>query len=104
MYNLSNYNEIAAAEKEAKTRAGNEPNQNGYNAAWLHGYAHALGDVRKQLDPAPHYAVIKWSIEDIQAICPDWDEEKCAKWWQENERFFKETLTQYGNEILSNSF
>ena len=54
-------------------------------------------------NPAPDYAVIKWSIEDIQAIRPDWDAEKCAAWWAENERAFQETLTQYGNEILSNA-
>lgn len=48
-YDLSSSAAIAAAAEEAKTRANMEPNQDGYNAAWLHGYASALADVSRQL-------------------------------------------------------
>lgn len=47
------------------------------------------------------YAVIKWTIEDLQASKPEWSEKQCAEWWKHNERWFKETLIQLGNEILS---
>lgn len=48
------------------------------------------------------YAAVVWSWEDVQAVRPDWGEERCRQWWEENERYFAEMLTQYGNEILSN--
>lgn len=48
-YNLTSLAEIEKAAKEAKTRAGMEPSQGSYNAAWLHGYAAALADVARQL-------------------------------------------------------
>lgn len=48
------------------------------------------------------FANIEWRIEDIQSVHPDWSSEECLCWWQANEKWFKDTLTQYGNEILSN--
>lgn len=48
-----------------------------------------------------YFAVVKWTIEDIQAVHPEWTESKCVEWWRQNERWFKETLIQLGNEILS---
>lgn len=39
---------ISAAAEQARARANQEPNQGGYNAAWLHGYAQALTDVAEQ--------------------------------------------------------
>ena len=48
-YDLSTYGAILSASDLASTHAGNDPNQNGYNAAWLHGYARALTEVAQQL-------------------------------------------------------
>lgn len=50
-YDLTSPRLIAEAARIAREHAGNEPNQNGYNAAWLHGYASALADTAKQLEP-----------------------------------------------------
>lgn len=50
-YDLSTYDSITSSVQEAKNHAGNEPNQSGYNAAWLHGYAAALKDVSEQFVP-----------------------------------------------------
>lgn len=52
-YNLTTPAAIRNAAGLARTAAGNEPNQNGYNAAWLHGYAHALREVSERLKPTP---------------------------------------------------
>lgn len=101
-YDLSNHAAIAAAATEAGTRAGMEPSQGSYNAAWLHGYARALYDVSRGLDdPGEFFAVVRWCIEDIQELRPDWTGDECRQWWKENEKAFHDLLTQYGNEILS---
>lgn len=50
-----------------------------------------------------HYAEIKWSWEDVHAVRPEWDEAKCRSWWEVNEKWFKDVLTEYGNEMLSNT-
>lgn len=48
-YKLSTLSEITCSATEAKKTANLEPNQNGYNAAWLHGYADALREVAQQM-------------------------------------------------------
>ena len=49
-YDLSSISAISAAAEQARFRAGQEPNQGGYNAAWLHGYAQALTVAAEQLE------------------------------------------------------
>lgn len=49
-YDLSNIGAISSAAEQACARAGQEPNQGSYNAAWLHGYAQALADAAEQLE------------------------------------------------------
>ena len=49
-YDLSSISAISAAAEQARIRAGQEPNQGSYNAAWLHGYAQALADAAEQLE------------------------------------------------------
>ena len=64
-YKLTTPAEILHAAELAGIKADNEPNQSGYNAAWLHGYAQALYDCGKQLqavgfvldDTPPEYTV-----------------------------------------------
>lgn len=50
-YDLSSIGGIAASAEQARIRAGQEPNQDSYNAAWLHGYADALANVADALEP-----------------------------------------------------
>lgn len=50
-YDLSSIGGIAASAELARIRAGREPNQDSYNAAWLHGYADALANVADALEP-----------------------------------------------------
>lgn len=56
-YNLHTPEGIAEAYVMANHKANQEPNQGGYNAAWLHGYADALREVSQQLK-APTYVEI----------------------------------------------
>ena len=49
-YDLSSIGAISAAAEQARARAGQEPDQGGYNAAWLHGYDQALADAAEQLE------------------------------------------------------
>lgn len=51
IYKLSTTRQIREAAGIANEKAGSEPNQSSYNAAWLHGYAAALADVAKQISP-----------------------------------------------------
>ena len=48
-YDLSTAEAVSAAAELAGVRAGQEPDQGSYDAAWLHGYARALADVARQL-------------------------------------------------------
>lgn len=50
-YDLSTLGAISAAAELARIRASLEPNQDSYNAAWLHGYADALANVADALEP-----------------------------------------------------
>ena len=42
---FKNKEDIQRVAQAAQVKANNEPNQDSYNAAWLHGYANALKDV-----------------------------------------------------------
>ncbi|MCI9506018.1 MAG: hypothetical protein HFF62_05425 [Oscillospiraceae bacterium] len=50
-YDLSSIEAVTASAKLARTIADQEPSQSSYNAAWLHGYAAALADTARQLEP-----------------------------------------------------
>ncbi len=50
-YDLSSIGALTVASELAHIRANREPSQDGYNAAWLHGYASALADAAQQLEP-----------------------------------------------------
>ena len=50
-YNLSSIAAVSASAELAHIRANQEPNQDSYNAAWLHGYADALANVADALEP-----------------------------------------------------
>lgn len=56
-YDLRTPESIAEAAIIANQKAGQEPNQGSYNAAWLHGHADALREVSQQLK-APTYVEI----------------------------------------------
>lgn len=49
-YDLSSPEAILASAKLARAHADQEPSQDSYNAAWLHGYAEALTDAARQLE------------------------------------------------------
>lgn len=50
-YDLSSIGAVSVSAGLARARADQEPSQDSYNAAWLHGYADALADAARQLDP-----------------------------------------------------
>ncbi len=50
-YDLSSIGAVSASAKLARLRASREPDQDSYNAAWLHGYADALANVADALEP-----------------------------------------------------
>ena len=54
-YDLSGMDAVSASAAQARVRAGQEPSQNSYNAAWLHGYASALADCAEQLEPQQEF-------------------------------------------------
>ena len=72
-YDLSSIGAIAASAELARARANQEPSQDSYNAAWLHGYADALADAAKQLEPQQQLfdAIIGYMGEQRQrpALC-----------------------------------
>lgn len=49
-YDLSSIGAISVSAELARIRASQEPSQDSYNAAWLHGYASALADTADALE------------------------------------------------------
>lgn len=49
-YDLTSIEALSTSAKLAHIRANQEPDQNSYNAAWLHGYADALTNVADALE------------------------------------------------------
>lgn len=50
-FDLSSIGAVSAAAEKTRARANQEPDQDNYNAAWLHGYAKALEDIARQMAP-----------------------------------------------------
>lgn len=48
-----------------------------------------------------YFAVVRWMIEDVKALRPEWTDEQCRVWWEKNEKSFSDILTEHGNECLS---
>jgi hypothetical protein len=44
--------------------------------------------------------VIKWITEDIQALQPDWHEDKCEYVLDEVSRDLQARVIEFGNEVL----
>lgn len=51
------------------------------------------------------YGVVRWCAEDVIAAAErngvSLTEEQAEKWLKKNERWFKDVLTEYGNEVLA---
>lgn len=51
------------------------------------------------------FAVTRWSAEDVVAAAKakgvHMTEQQAVDWWRKNESAFRDTITQYGNEILA---
>lgn len=63
--------------------------------------------VCKQADiPHQFFGIVRWTTEDVIAAAEAQGtaltEAQALQWWEQNERSFKDLLTVYGNEILSN--
>ena len=65
-YDLSSIGAIAASAELARARANQEPSQGSYNAGWLHGYADALADAAKQLEPQQQLSINSMGQEEFQ--------------------------------------
>lgn len=53
------------------------------------------------------FAETRWCTDDIIDIAKDngieMTPQQAEQWWKKNEKWFKDTLTEYGNEILFNA-
>ncbi len=53
------------------------------------------------------YAITRWCSDDVieaaKANGIEMTPQQAEQWWQKNEKWFKDTLTEYGNEILFNA-
>lgn len=53
------------------------------------------------------YGVVRWCAEDVIAAAEQngvtLTEVQAEKWLEKNERWFKEMLTEYGNEVLASA-
>lgn len=53
------------------------------------------------------FAQVRWCAEDVIAAAEQngitLTEAQAEKWLEKNERWFRETLTEYGNEVLASA-
>lgn len=53
------------------------------------------------------FGVVRWCAEDVIAAAErngiTLTEAQAEKWLEKNERWFKEMLTEYGNEVLASA-
>ena len=53
------------------------------------------------------YGIVRWCAEDVIAAAEQngitITEAQAEKWLEKNERWFKEMLTEYGNEVLASA-
>ena len=115
-YDLSSIAAVSNSAKLARAAADGEPSQDSYNAAWLHGYADALADVARQMEPQkmlgdpvpsgvgePSERYAAMSQEDFQACIMDLlgeaDPAATGKWLQ-----YTEELDQAGTKPQSAFF
>lgn len=47
-----------------------------------------------------YFATVRWSVEDLQTLRPDWDDEKCAKWLAQWESKIQDRITELGWEVI----
>ena len=73
----------------------------GETIATVKNYIAALNLCEQLNGTSETYAHTKWSWEDVAGIKPEWSEDRCREWWKQNEKWFRDIMTQYGNEVLS---
>ena len=58
-------------------------------------------------DARYYYAETRWCIDDVIDAAKRkgivLSQQQAELWWEKNENWFKDTLTEYGNEILFNA-
>lgn len=72
--------------------------------------AKAQSLILRGLDASPErrwFAQVRWCAEDVIAAAEQngitLTEAQAEKWLEKNERWFRETLTEYGNEVLASA-
>ena len=46
------------------------------------------------------YGEMRWNIQDIKSIKPNWTDDQCHKFWEVNESKFTDRITELGWEVL----
>lgn len=46
------------------------------------------------------YAVVSWSIEDVQEKRPKWSKQRCADWLAENAKHIQEAMISAGWDAI----
>lgn len=82
-----------------------------YNCDWQHPSTEFTEmeafDEEDDYDVQYYFAETRWCVDDVIdaakrkgiVLSP----QQAEQWWQKNEKWFKDTLTEYGNEILFNA-
>lgn len=81
-----------------------------YNCDWQHPSTEFTEmeafDEEDDCDAQYYYAETRWCIDDVIDAAKRkgivLNPQQAEQWWQKNEKWFKDTLTEYGNEILFN--
>ena len=65
------------------------------------------GALRAHVEQAAGTGIVRWCAEDVIAAAErngvTLTEAQAEKWLEKNERWFKEMLTEYGNEVLASA-
>jgi hypothetical protein len=48
----------------------------------------------------PKFAQLAWMAGDVQTHKPDWTEEQCREWLDQNQKYIQDRLCELGNEVI----
>lgn len=46
------------------------------------------------------YAIVSWTVEDVQTLRPDWSDQKCEEWLYANQRYIQDRLVELGWQVI----
>lgn len=47
-----------------------------------------------------YYAAVRWTVDDILTVRPEWSNEKAQQWLEDNQKYIQSRLIELGWEVI----